>query len=237
MQERKTSRLGILILVLAVGMLALLMKPQERILGLKPEQLASLVYYLPILAMLAAGVVASRRTWGQSARHLVIWFAIMMGLATLSLYRNEAREVGARLLAGLVPGHAVTVTDSKGVQEVLLSQDMSGHFTATVSINNQPIAMLVDTGASTVTLSYEDAVLAGIIPENLAYTTRVLTANGEAVAAPINLTLVELGPIARENVPALVTRPGALDRSLLGMSFLATLSSMHMRADELRLKD
>lgn len=237
MQQGKASRLGIVVLVLAVCVLALLMRPQDRIVGLKPEQLASLAYYLPILAMLAAGIVASRSTWSRSARDLAVWLAVMMGLATLSLYRDEAREVGARLLAGLVPGHAVTVTDRKGVQEVLLSRNMSGHFTATVSVNNQPIAMLVDTGASRVTLSYEDAVLAGIIPENLAYTTRVLTANGEAAAAPIDLTLVRLGPIARDNVPALVTRRGALDRSLLGMSFLATLSSMHMRSDELRLKD
>ena len=136
-----------------------------------------------------------------------------------------------------MPGHAVTIVNSKGDKVVLLSRDMSGHFIATVTVNNQPVPMMIDTGASVVTLTYEDAVLAGIIPENLAYTKRVQTANGEALAAPIDLTLVQLGPITRVNVPALVTRRGAMDQSLLGMSFLSTLSSLHMRADELRLKD
>lgn len=237
MEDRKPSRLGILLAVLAVCVVALLLRPAGNMVGMKPDQIASLFYYLPILGLLGAGIVASRRTWSQSARQLLIWFVIMMGLATVSLYRDEARDAGARLLAGLVPGHAVTVTNGKGVQEVLLSRDMSGHFSATVSVNNQPINMMVDTGASSITLSYDDAVLAGIIPENLSYSTRVLTANGEAVAAPIDLTLVQLGPITRENVSALVTRRGALDQSLLGMSFLSTLSSLHMRSDELRLKD
>jgi aspartyl protease family protein len=237
MEERKISGFGIALIVMAIGLLALMLKPEGRVLGLDTDELASLVYLLPILGMLAAGVIASRRTWGQSARNLLIWLLILLALATVSLYREDAKEVGARLLAGLMPGHAVTVTNRKGEKEVLLSRDMSGHFNVTVDVNNQPIPMLVDTGASTVTLTYEDAVAAGIIPENLAYTTRVLTANGEALAAPIHLTLMQLGPITRENVPALVTRRGAMDRSLLGMSFLSSLSSLHMRADELRLKD
>lgn len=237
MEERKPSRLGILLAVLALCVVAFMLKPAGSISGINPDQIASLLYTLPMLGLLGAGIVASRRTWSQSARQLMIWFVIIMALATVSLYRDEARDVGARLLAGLLPGHAVTVTNSKGVQEVLLSRDMSGHFSAVVSINNQPISMMVDTGASAITLSYDDAVLAGIIPENLSYSTRVLTANGETVAAPIDLTLVQLGPITRENVSALVTRRGALDQSLLGMSFLSTLSSLHMRSDELRLKN
>lgn len=238
MEERKLSRLGLVVLAaLAIWVLALMMRPEGKLLGLKPDQVASLLYYLPILGLLGSGILASRKTWGRSARHLLIWFGILMALATASLYRQDVMEIGGRLMAGLMPGHAVTIVNGKGEKVVLLSRDMSGHYTATVNVNNQPVPMLIDTGASVVTLTYEDAVLAGIIPENLSYTRRVLTANGEAVAAPIDLTLVQLGPITRLNVPALVTRRGALDQSLLGMSFLSTLSSLHMRADELRLKD
>lgn len=230
--------LGPALAILLVGLAVLLLKsPETKLMGLNDDQLGQLVYLTPIATLLAAGILASRRNWGQSARQLMIWFALILVIAGLSLYREDMKRFGARLLAGLVPGRAVAVTASDGTREVLLSKDMSGHFTVVASINSQDIPMLIDTGASSITLSYEDAVAVGIIPENLAYTTRVLTANGEAVAAPIALTTVAIGPIRRDNIQALVTRPGALDQSLLGMSFLSTLSSFHMQTDQLTLKD
>lgn len=230
--------LGPALAILVIGLGILLLKsPDTRIMGLSEDQLGRLVYLLPIATLLASGVLASRRNWGQSARQLLVWLGIILLIAGLSVYREDMKRFGARLLAGLVPGRAVAVTTQDGSREVLLSKDMSGHFNVIASVNSQDIPMLIDTGASSITLSYEDAVAVGIIPENLAYTTRVLTANGEAVAAPIALTTVAIGPIRRDNIPALVTRSGALDQSLLGMSFLSTLSSFHMQTDQLTLKD
>lgn len=232
------KRAGLALALLSAGLAVLLLKsPGSRLMGLSEDQIGRLAYLLPIVTLFAASILASRRNWGQSARQLFIWFAIILALAGLSLFREDMKRFGARLAAGLLPGRAITITDGEGRSEVLLSRDMSGHFTAIVQINAQDIPMLVDTGASTVTLTYEDAVAVGIIPENLVYSTRVLTANGEALAAPIALTTVDIGPIRRENIPALVTRKGAMDQSLLGMSFLSSLSSFHMQTDELRLKD
>lgn len=205
--------------------------------GLDGDKIARLVYLLPLVALMGAGILAGRNNLSQSVRQLMIWVVIMLAIATASLFKDDLKRVGYRLLAGLVPGHAVEVTDIDGVPEVLLSRNIDGHYTANVTVNSQDISMLVDTGASSVVLSYEDAVTVGIIPENLAYSARVSTANGETVAAPIALTMVAIGPIRRENVGALVTRRGALDQSLLGMSFLTTLSSLHMQPDELRLRD
>ena len=51
------------------------------------------------------------------------------------------------------------------------------------------------------------------------------TANGSALAAEIRLDSIEVGPIVMRNVRALVARPGALEQSLLGMSFLERLKS------------
>jgi len=97
--------------------------------------------------------------------------------------------------------------------------------------------MLVDTGASRVALSYEDAVKLGLDPDKLAYTQSVLTANGEARAAPVTLSEVAIGPIVRKDIKAMVTEEGKLDQSLLGMSFLSTLDFLQMQTDELRLRD
>jgi aspartyl protease family protein len=88
-----------------------------------------------------------------------------------------------------------------------------------------------------VALSQEDAARVGIIPKNLTYSMTVMTANGRARAAPIELGNVSIGPISRRNVAATVAEAGKLDQSLLGMSFLETLGSMQMQTDELRLRD
>lgn len=232
------KRTGLALVILLTGLAFLLLKtPGSRVMGLSENQIGQLAALVPIVTLLGAGILVSRRNWSQSAHQLLIWLGIILALAGLSLYREDMKRFGARLAAGLMPGRAITITEADGSHEVLLSRDMSGHFTAVVQVNAQDIPMLVDTGASTVTLTYDDAVAVGIIPENLVYSTRVLTANGEALAAPIALTTVAIGPIRRENIPALVTRKGALDQSLLGVSFLSSLSSFHMQTDELRLKD
>ena len=53
----------------------------------------------------------------------------------------------------------------------------------------------------------------------------VTTANGAAMAAEVRRDSIEVGPIVMRNVRALVARPGALEESLLGMSFLERLKS------------
>jgi aspartyl protease family protein len=65
----------------------------------------------------------------------------------------------------------------------------------------------------------------------------VMTANGRAMAAPVRLEEISIGPISRRNVRAMVAEDGRLAESLLGMSFLSTLSSLQMQTDELRLRD
>ncbi len=225
-------------IILGAGLVMLLWNHEDgRTFGLDNDDFGRIVYLMPIAALLAAGILASRRNLGQNLRNLMIWLVIGLALATAYLYRNDFGGVGQRLLAGLVPGHAVVVTGSDGEQEVVLHKAMNGHFQANVHINGQDIGMMVDTGASIVALSHDDAERIGIIPENLTYSMRISTANGIALAAPVRLSSVAIGPIVRRNVEAAVTEEGKLDQSLLGMSFLQTLSSLQMQTDELRLRN
>jgi aspartyl protease family protein len=204
---------------------------------MRTDDFGRIVYLLPIALMLAAGIWGRRISVGETLRHLMIWLVLILGLATAYLYRQEAFGVGNRLLAGLVPGRAVVVTTSEGGVEVILHKLLNGHFEADVQINGQTVSMLVDTGASMVALSREDAERVGIIPENLTYSMSVMTANGRARAAPVTLSEVAIGPIVRNNVNASVAEDGKLDQSLLGMSFLSTLGSLQMQTDELRMRD
>ncbi|TIX88871.1 TIGR02281 family clan AA aspartic protease [Rhizobium sp. P44RR-XXIV] len=232
------NRLNIVLAILGIGLALLIFNNNTgTTFGMHNDDFARVIYLLPIALMMSAAVWASRHTVSQSIRNLLIWFVIIMALATAYIYRGDAELVGNRLFAGLVPGHAVVVTTSEGGQEVILHKRSNGHFEARVIINGQPIDMLIDTGASTIALSQEDAERVGIIPENLTYSMTVLTANGRASAAPVELGSVAIGPIKRRDVKASVAEAGKLDQSLLGMSFLETLGSMQMQTDELRLRD
>ncbi len=119
----------------------------------------------------------------------------------------------------------------------MLHKMLNGHFQADVQVNGATLDMLVDTGASSVVLSFEDARRAGIDTGALTFSLPVMTANGQAMAAPVDLADIAIGPITRKGIRAVVTKEGQLDQSLLGMSFLSTLDFLQMQTDELRLRD
>ncbi|MDW5313402.1 TIGR02281 family clan AA aspartic protease [Rhizobium sp. PL01] len=232
------TRLTILLGILAVGLVFLILNHDSgRTFGIMNDDFGRLVTLGAIAAMFAAGIVQSRRHIGQSLRQFGIWVLIILILVSGYLYRNDLESFGNRLVAGLIPGRAAVFTDNEGIQEVVLHKVLNGHFETPVTINGATVQMLVDTGASRVALSYEDAETLGLDPANLAYTQTVSTANGEAHAAPVTLKEVAIGPIVRNDIKAMVTEKGKLDQSLLGMSFLSTLDFLQMQTDELRLRD
>ena len=232
------NRLTIVLAILGFGLAVLVFTDgNSRILGLQKDEFGRFVMLLPFAAMLSVGILASRRSLGESMRQMMIWLLILLALVTAYLYRNDMQAVGDRLLAGLLPGRAMVVSSQDGEQEVILYKAMNGHFQADATVSGQSIGMLVDTGASMIALSHEDAERIGINPENLTYSVTVMTANGIARAAPVTLSEIAIGPIIRRNLPATVAEQGKLDQSLLGMSFLSTLSSLQMQTDELRLRN
>ncbi len=118
-----------------------------------------------------------------------------------------------------------------------LNAGAGGHFTTSASINNRSIDVLVDTGASAVALSQEDAQRIGLKPRNLKYDVPVSTANGQGKAARVMLREVEIGSVRVQNVEGLVLEEGALRGTLLGMSFLSRLRSFSVEDGKLVLKN
>jgi aspartyl protease family protein len=112
-----------------------------------------------------------------------------------------------------------------------------GHFFTTAEIDHTPIVVLIDTGASMVAMSYEDADKAGLKPFSLDYGVPVATANGIVKAAPAMLKRVEIDTIVIRDVEALVMPEGVLKGTLLGMSFLSRLSGFGIRNGVLVLEE
>lgn len=144
---------------------------------------------------------------------------------------------------GLAPAPAITQTaiearpvtpDSPSGSEALKAH-ADGHYYARAEINGRPLDVMVDTGASMVALTYEDAERAGLRLRPSDFTARVTTANGVAAVAPVTLDRVSIGRITVRNVRAAVTEPGRMDKTLLGMSFLSRLDRVDISSGRLLL--
>ena len=204
--------------------------------GLPNDDLASLVYLGLIAAVIGAGVVGAHRNIGELVKNLLIWIVVILGLVTGWLYQDQARETVARIASGLAPGRPVTISDENG-SAVSIRKSLNGHFEAAGSVNGKAVNFLIDTGATSIALSHKDALSIGFSDDDLSYTLVINTANGKAKAAPVQLDNVTIGSIDRTGLRAMVSEPGRLDQSLLGMNFISSLTAFEMRRDEVILRD
>jgi aspartyl protease family protein len=119
------------------------------------------------------------------------------------------------------PAPAVASVDD-GAAQIVKAAD--GHFWAEAKVDGRAMRFLIDTGATAVALSQNDAKRLGIDTKALDYSYRVMTASGETRAASVKLASVSVAGAQVSDVEALVVEKG-LETSLLGMSYLGRLSS------------
>jgi aspartyl protease family protein len=118
---------------------------------------------------------------------------------------------------------------------VQVARGQAGEFALHARINGVEAAMVIDTGATSVVLTYETAKAAGLPLELLEYDVDVETAGGHTRAARLTLDRLAIGKLVERSVPALVVPRGQMKTKLLGMSFLDRLESWEVRADRLML--
>jgi aspartyl protease family protein len=172
---------------------------------------------------------------------MVVGAIALLNFKTVTSYARKAAGLPADGLALKSPGkHAerppASDSNSKG-RVIELRAGAHGHFHTAAEINGRSINLMVDTGASIVALTYEDAARAGITPRESEYTQQVSTANGIARVAPVMLDKIAIGDVVVRNVAAAIAEPGKLNTTLLGMSFLGRLNRVDMRAGRLILEE
>jgi len=170
------------------------------------------------------------RLW-QALEAILFWTMIGLLLIVGYSYRFELRDITDRVIAGIMPGHVAGY--GRNVEVV---RGQGGDFAVGAHINGARLPMVLDTGASSVVLTYEAAKAAGLPLEVLDYTVNIDTANGRTRAAPVTLDRVAVGSLVERAVPALVAQPRQLKNNLLGMTFLNRLESWEVRGDRLRMR-
>jgi aspartyl protease family protein len=149
--------------------------------------------------------------------------------------RRTALALLALTAAGPALAGAPAVVQLMSATE--LKANANGHFVTEAAINGTDVKVLVDTGATVVALSYEDAANVGLHPRNLDFNVPVATANGTTQAAHVTLSRIDIDGVRVEDVDGLVLPEGALQGTLLGMSFLSRLSGFKVEDGVLYLKE
>ncbi len=201
-----------------------------------PDNIARLVVLLGFLSLFVFAWGRNRRSRGEGGRSgafmALVWVgifgALMLGynLVTGSRAARDAAEF-ARVSGMEDPG--------AGARQLTLARGRDGHFHVEAQVNGMPLRMMVDTGASSIALPYEDAEALGISTGRLAYIIDVRTANGVTKAAPVVLDSLTLGPITMRDLRATVAQPGALETPLLGQGALNRLQGYHVQGDRMIL--
>ncbi len=225
--------IGVAIAV-AVGLALLISADAGTLVGLSQDQLGQLVPLLLILIFIAAAAFTRRRKLGEMVGNVLVWAGLFVLALVGYAYRDDLSGMAARVFGELMPGTAI-VDVERGTATFRAGRD--GHFQLDATINGTEVRTIFDTGASAVVLTAADARRAGIDVENLRFDVPVSTANGTGRAAVVRLETIEVGGIVRKNIRAFVAERDALEASLLGMSFLETLSRYSVSSSSLELVD
>jgi aspartyl protease family protein len=178
-----------------------------------------LIYLVLLGSVIAAYFfVANRHRLGEVARHAVLWGLIFLGvIAGVGLWSDIRDDV--------IPRQSVFAEEGR----VEVPRAADGHYYLTLRLNGTPVEFVVDTGATEMVLSQDDALRVGIDPDRLIYSGVAATANGTVRTARVRLNEVALGPITDRNV-AVYVNEGPMQGSLLGMGYL-------QRYDRLEIAD
>lgn len=188
------------------------------------ENTARLIY-LVLLGSVIAGyfLISSRERMGEMARQAALWGFIFIGvIVAYGLWSDVSKTVLPRQSAF-----------ENGRVEIPVHPD--GHYQLTLYIGDVPVDFIVDTGASNVVLSQQDAERVGIDTDTLIYGGRASTANGEVRTARVTLQDVRLGELDEGSLRAFVNE-GELDSSLLGMSYLRRFGRVEITPNMLVLE-
>ncbi|WP_297541907.1 TIGR02281 family clan AA aspartic protease [Roseovarius sp.] len=184
---------------------------------------ARLTYLVILGSVLVVWFVAQNRaSLGKLAQQALIWGLIFVGaLAAVGLWEDIRQTV--RPMQSVVSGDRIE-----------LPRAPDGHYYLTAEVSGVPVRFVVDTGASQIVLSQEDAERIGIDTKSLAYLGRAYTANGEVPTAPVRLENLVVGSVRHENLRAVVNE-GEMGQSLLGMDYLQRFASIEITGGRLIL--
>jgi aspartyl protease family protein len=173
-----------------------------------------------------SSLIAMRLPLAKALKMALAWVAIFGVAFVLFAFRGEFSGFTDRLRAEAT-GRAI---EESGELRIPVSDD--GHFWVDAKVNGRPARFLVDSGATTTTISraVADAAKVPLTGQVVA----VSTANGMAPTRLATADKLEVGAIVRTDFPINISERD--DLNVLGMNFLSSLSGWRVEGHDLVLR-
>ena len=193
------------------------------------DQAVHFIYLIGVLVLVGSALATRRIPMAQGLKMFVGWVLIFGAAFIIFTVKDEFMALGNRLLIETQGGVEETAPG-----EIRIRQASDGHFWVDAQVNGETVRFLVDSGATTTSLSRATAERVGIRPSG-GFQAMVQTANGVVMVDRGRADTIRVGPITREDVAVHVSDAFG-DMNVIGMNFLSTLSAWGVEGRSLVLR-
>lgn len=194
------------------------------------DQAVHVIYLVGVLVLVASSLLVRRIPIGQGLKMLAAWVMIFAAAFIIFTMKEDFAALWNRVVLETRGG---VVQEERG-QELRVRRSPDGHFWVDARINGEPVRFLVDSGATTTSISRAVAERAGIEPST-GFPAMVRTANGIVSVERGRAETLKVGNIERRDVAVHISEAFG-DMNVIGMNFLSSLSGWSVEGRTLILR-
>jgi aspartyl protease family protein len=193
------------------------------------DQALSLIYLGGCLVLVVSALLVRRLPLAQTLKMMLAWALIFAAMFAVFALRDDFMALGRRIM-----GEATGSAGQEARGETLrIRRSGDGHFWVDAEVNGRPVRFMIDSGATTTTISGATARNAGVEAGG-GFGVMVETANGTVVMERGRIGQLRLGPIARDDLAVHIAPSDMIN--VIGMNFLSSLSGWGVEGDTLVLR-
>jgi aspartyl protease family protein len=184
------------------------------------DQAIHVIYLIGVLVMVVSALMVRRIPLASGLKMFIGWVLIFGAAFIIFTMKDEFLALGNRVLLEARGGAVEDVAGRPG--EVRVRQASDGHFWVDAEVNGRRVRFLIDSGATTTSLSRATAERAGIRMSG-GFPAAVQTANGLVQVERGRAETLRVGAIERRDVAVHVSDAFG-DLNVIGMNFLSSLA-------------
>lgn len=189
-----------------------------------------LLYLIGALVLVGSALAVRRVKLGAAVKMFVAWVLIFAAGFVIFTFKDDFLALGDRLLLAARGG----TIESEAPGETRIRQAPDGHFWVEAELNGESVRFLIDSGATTTSISRETADRVGIVSSG-GFPALVQTANGTVTVERGRAETLRVGSIERRNLPVHISESFG-EMNVIGMNFLSTLRSWGVEGRTLILR-
>jgi aspartyl protease family protein len=183
------------------------------------DQAAEFIYLVAILVLVISAFTVRKIPIAKGLQMFAGWVMIFLAAFVAFTLKDDFIELGKRVVNEARSGGDRVVQAGETLR---IRQSLDGHFWVEGRLNGERVRFLIDSGATTTSISAETARRAGIEPSK-AFPAMVRTANGVVPVERGRARELKVGTIERTDLAVHVSEAFG-DMNVLGMNFLSSLS-------------